>query len=123
MWKEIGLWLFVINLGVAFGAGIYESRVVIPQWVRYSPARMAKYRTAARDRDNRRDSTPLARRRAVSRCAQPISIATRDMFSIANTGCKSARSCDCMSVRSGHAICLFTTEGSRINRPEDTLHG
>ena len=26
------LWLFVINLGVAFGAGIYESRVVVPAW-------------------------------------------------------------------------------------------
>jgi hypothetical protein len=33
MWKEIVLWLFVINLGIAFGAGIYEARVVIPQWV------------------------------------------------------------------------------------------
>jgi hypothetical protein len=32
MWKEIVLWLFVINLGVAFGAGLYEARVVIPQW-------------------------------------------------------------------------------------------
>ena len=26
------LWLFVVNLGTAFGAGIYESRVVVPQW-------------------------------------------------------------------------------------------
>lgn len=31
------LWLFVINLGVAFGAGIYEARVVIPGWVNTSP--------------------------------------------------------------------------------------
>jgi len=30
------LWLFVINLGIAFGAGLYESRIVIPQWLRYS---------------------------------------------------------------------------------------
>ena len=29
---EALLWMFVINLGVAFGAGIYESRVVIPLW-------------------------------------------------------------------------------------------
>jgi hypothetical protein len=29
---RILLWLFVINLGTAFGAGIYESRVVVPQW-------------------------------------------------------------------------------------------
>src|SRR5919109_5191185 len=31
------LWLFVINLGVAFGAGIYESRVVVPIWESSSP--------------------------------------------------------------------------------------
>lgn len=37
MWKEIVLWLFVINLGIAFGAGIYEGRVVIPQWVNIPP--------------------------------------------------------------------------------------
>ena len=29
MWKEIVLWLFVINLGVAFGAELYEAGVVI----------------------------------------------------------------------------------------------
>ncbi len=28
---EILLWLFVINLGTAFGAGIYEQRIVVPQ--------------------------------------------------------------------------------------------
>jgi hypothetical protein len=33
---EILLWLFVINLGIAFGAGLYESRIVIPQWLTYS---------------------------------------------------------------------------------------
>jgi hypothetical protein len=37
MWKEIVLWLFVINLGIAFGAGIYEARVVIPQWASIPP--------------------------------------------------------------------------------------
>ena len=26
------LWLFVINLGIAMGAGLYESRVVMPEW-------------------------------------------------------------------------------------------
>ena len=31
------LWLFVINLGVAFGAGIYESRVVVPIWESSTP--------------------------------------------------------------------------------------
>ena len=31
--SRILLWLFVINLGIAFGAGLYESRVVFPQWL------------------------------------------------------------------------------------------
>lgn len=31
------LWLFVINLGVAFGAGLYEHRVVVPRWIVSSP--------------------------------------------------------------------------------------
>ncbi len=37
MWKEIVLWLFAINLGIAFGAGIYEARVVVPQWANIPP--------------------------------------------------------------------------------------
>ncbi len=32
------LWLFVINLGVAFGAGVYEARVVVPQWAAMPPS-------------------------------------------------------------------------------------
>ena len=31
--STVALWLFVINLGVAFGAGIYEHRIVVPRWV------------------------------------------------------------------------------------------
>jgi len=31
------LWLFVINLGIVFAAGLYESRIVIPQWFSSSP--------------------------------------------------------------------------------------
>jgi hypothetical protein len=30
--REVLLWMFVIDLGIAFGAGIYEGRVVVPQW-------------------------------------------------------------------------------------------
>jgi len=29
---DILLWLFVINHGIAVGAGLYEQRVVLPQW-------------------------------------------------------------------------------------------
>ena len=31
--STIFLWLFVMNLGIAFGAGLYEHRVVVSQWV------------------------------------------------------------------------------------------
>jgi hypothetical protein len=34
---RILLWLFVINLGIAFGAGLYEWRVVIPRWENIPP--------------------------------------------------------------------------------------
>src|SRR5438270_14020315 len=27
------LWLFVINLGIAFGAGLYEHRIVVGRWL------------------------------------------------------------------------------------------
>lgn len=30
--SEIVLWLFVIDLGIAFGAGWYEARIVVPIW-------------------------------------------------------------------------------------------
>jgi hypothetical protein len=33
---KVLLWLFVINLGIAFGAGLYESRIAFPQWLVYS---------------------------------------------------------------------------------------
>ena len=29
---QILLWLYVITLGTAFGAGIYEARIILPQW-------------------------------------------------------------------------------------------
>ena len=34
---KVLLWLFVINLGIALGAGLYESRVVVPQWENIPP--------------------------------------------------------------------------------------
>jgi hypothetical protein len=30
--KDILLWLFVIDLGITFGAGLYENRMIVPQW-------------------------------------------------------------------------------------------
>jgi hypothetical protein len=37
MLRSFALWLLVINLGVAFGAGIYEARVMIPAWAGLPP--------------------------------------------------------------------------------------
>jgi hypothetical protein len=34
---DILLWLFVINLGIALGAGLYETRIILPQWFIKSP--------------------------------------------------------------------------------------
>jgi hypothetical protein len=31
--SSVLLWLFVINLGIALGAGLYESRIVVPDWI------------------------------------------------------------------------------------------
>lgn len=31
--SRILLWLLVLNLGIAFGAGLYESRIVFPRWL------------------------------------------------------------------------------------------
>ena len=30
---EIILWLLVLNLGISFGAGLYEHRIVLPRWL------------------------------------------------------------------------------------------
>jgi len=35
------LWLFVVFLGVAFGAGVYESRIQVPQWRNSPPGQWA----------------------------------------------------------------------------------
>jgi hypothetical protein len=34
---EALLWLFVMNLGIAFGVGIYEAKIIAPQWARSPP--------------------------------------------------------------------------------------
>jgi hypothetical protein len=37
--RDILLWLFGLDLGISFGAGIYEGRVVVPQWEDTPPQR------------------------------------------------------------------------------------
>jgi hypothetical protein len=43
------LWLFVINLGIAMGAGLYESRIVVPDWIDTAASAPAWNPDAARD--------------------------------------------------------------------------
>src|SRR5688572_28698178 len=46
------LWLFVINLGIAFGAGLYEHRVVVSTWISTSPESGAHWNPAAVRQDD-----------------------------------------------------------------------
>ncbi len=47
---HVVLWLFVINLGIAFGAGLYEGRIVVPQWLSRSGGSAYRWNAeAARD--------------------------------------------------------------------------
>jgi len=46
------LWLFVINLGMAFGAGLYEHRVVLGRWLTSSRESGAHWNADAARRDD-----------------------------------------------------------------------
>lgn len=44
---ELLLALFILNLGIAFGAGLYETRIVLPLWFPKSPYLMYRVNTEA----------------------------------------------------------------------------
>src|SRR5687767_3319566 len=47
------LWLFVINLGIALGAGLYESRIVVPRWIGLGPdGVLLRWNTGAAQQDD-----------------------------------------------------------------------
>jgi hypothetical protein len=50
----LALWLFVINLGIAFGAGLYEHRITSPNWVSSTGSGMRWDAAAARRDDTGR---------------------------------------------------------------------
>jgi hypothetical protein len=50
--SRILLWLFVINLGIALGAGLYEGRVAVPQWIESSPDGALHWNAEAARRDD-----------------------------------------------------------------------
>lgn len=50
--STIVLWLFVVNLGIAFGAGLYEDRIVVPRWISASPESGTHWNAEAARLDN-----------------------------------------------------------------------
>jgi hypothetical protein len=46
------LWLLVINLGIAFGAGLYEHRIVVPRWISSSQTSGPHWNADAARRDD-----------------------------------------------------------------------
>ena len=48
------LWLFVINLGIAFGAGLYEHRIVVSRWISSEESGAHWHADAARQDDTGR---------------------------------------------------------------------
>ena len=50
--SRVLLWLFVIDLGIAFGAGLYEHRIVVPQWLTSSPDGMLHWHAQAVEQDD-----------------------------------------------------------------------
>jgi hypothetical protein len=49
---RILLWLFVINLGLALGAGLYESRITVPHWIGRGADDELHWNAEAARRDN-----------------------------------------------------------------------
>ena len=50
--STILLWLFVINLGIAFGAGLYEHRIVVARWISESAGQGAHWNPEAVRQDD-----------------------------------------------------------------------
>jgi len=46
------LWLFVLNIGVAFGAGLYEGRITFANWLTRAPDGALHWDAGAAQRDN-----------------------------------------------------------------------
>jgi hypothetical protein len=51
---DILLWLFVMNHGIAFGAGLYEQRIILPQWFSRSESGIRVNSAAMRSNDTGR---------------------------------------------------------------------
>ena len=51
-WSRILLWLFVINLGIALGAGLYEARITAGDWLAVGPDGAAHWNAEAARQDD-----------------------------------------------------------------------
>jgi hypothetical protein len=50
--ERVALWLWVVVLGTAFGAGIYEHRIVTPDWLAETSSGSLEWRAEAARRDD-----------------------------------------------------------------------
>ena len=48
----LALWLFVVNLGLVFGAGVYEHRIVAPRWLNRWPGEPVRWHAASARSDD-----------------------------------------------------------------------
>jgi hypothetical protein len=46
------LWLFIVNLGIALGAGLYEGRIVLPDWLGTADGSAPRWNAAAAQHDD-----------------------------------------------------------------------
>jgi hypothetical protein len=51
-WESWLLAAFIVNLGLVSGAGLYESRIVVPQWLVTLPSGIAEWRPAVAEEMN-----------------------------------------------------------------------
>ncbi len=49
---KITLWLFIVFLGITFGAGLYEGRIVVPRWLSLPGATGIHWNAAAARQDD-----------------------------------------------------------------------
>jgi len=50
--SRVLLWLFILNLGIALGAGLYEGRIVVPRWINTGPDGEAHWNAEAARQDD-----------------------------------------------------------------------
>jgi hypothetical protein len=71
------LWLFVVNLGLVFGAGVYEQRIVAPRWLERRSGEAARWRPAAARADD------VGRRFWVLAATIPLTVLTGTSLALA----------------------------------------